>query len=185
MKTNSNEWKAYTRWLISKVDYRFIRYSKLFNYLNTIPFIFDNTVKYDENRASDGVYQRGYFFEHEEDFEDIPCTVLEMLSSFTVRCGEYIGYGSDGFDHFEWIFKAFLGGSGLISFDNPRFDKEKVDEKLDFWMKRKYGDDGKGSIFPLKTSYRGYNREEIWRQMNIFIGDWEISNLDFFEHFEG
>lgn len=176
-------WYDYMKWLINRVGFNKKKYYKLIKMLHDTEFVWPNYVEMDRNRAGDGTYQRYYFFRelglsYDSDFP-FPCSVLEMLVGFAIRMGgEYLGYSSDGSDGFDIIFMMFLKNLGLNLMDDDHFDEENVKYILQNWMDRNYKNDGKGSIFILKKSKKGFNEMEIWKQMNIFLTENDVENVD-------
>lgn len=179
-------WYDYKKFLLKNIHFNVQEFSILIDYLHSVDFIWDNDVPNDENRGKDGVDQRDYFFRsiglHDGSF-DYPCSVLEMLSAFTIRFGnDWLGYDPDDMeDHYDRIFMMFIKNLGLDEFDNLTIKQfpdcyEEIDYRLERFMKRKYKDDGKGSLFPLKKSVKGFNKTEIYKQIFDFLNQYEIKN---------
>jgi len=177
----SKLWEEYMDWMLRDLKFNKKGYYKLLLHLHLVPFEWSMVAPFDENRAMDGVYNRYYFFRDiglkDGDFKN-PCSVLEMLYSFAVRVGrEWIGYDkSDMEDHFDRIFWLFLCNLGLDKYDDSSFDEENVNYILHRWLKREYKDDGRGSLFPLKEAKIGYKNLEIFKQMNIFMKQFNIKS---------
>lgn len=175
-------WYDYMKWLTEKIGFDKKNYYNLIKCLHDTEFTWLYDIEKDENRAGDGIYQRYYFIREKGGSDDIfpeGCSVLEMLVGFASRMGsDYVGYSVDGLDAGSVIFWMFLVNLGLDKFDDKRFDEGNVKYILHFWMDRRYKNDGNGSIFRLKRSVSDYNKMEIWKQMNVFLTQFEVENAD-------
>lgn len=173
-------WYDYMEWLAKKVHFNKKSYYKLLKQLHDTEFKWSKEVPMDENRAEDGTYQRGYFFEEELGLPyttEFPygCSVLEMLVGLALRMGcEYLGGSDDGSDGYDYIFEMFLKNLGLF----PGIEYDEFDRNLLYFMERHYKNDGNGSLFRLKKKENGYNKMEIWKQMNLFLYQFDLSNVD-------
>lgn len=175
-------WYDYSKYLLRSISFDKKGYSTLIKHLHDTPFVWDYKLcPMDGNRAEDGKYQRYYFFKsiglNDGDFP-YSCSVLEMLIGFASRVGiEWLGYDdSDMGDHIDRIFWLFITNLGLNFYDDNHFDAKSVDDILQIWMERRYGNDGFGSILKLKRKVNEYKNLEMMKQFNIFIDQFNIKS---------
>jgi hypothetical protein len=62
-----------------------------------------------------------------------------------------------------------LENLGVFDYSGRRFNPQKLDEIMDIWLDREFDDDGKGSIFIVKTPENPLPDLEIWRQAMAYI----------------
>jgi len=182
-ETRPKIWYDYGDWLIKQIKFDKKRYYKLIKHLHDIPFEWSKEVDFDENRAMDGTYNRYYFFKEigirDSDF-NFPCSILEMLVGFSLKIAiEWLGYSeNDMDDHSDWIFWMFLKNLKLNLLDDEHYSDKKCDEIIGKFVLREYKNDGIGSLFPLKRAVKDYNKIEIWKQMNIFLTQFDIKTVN-------
>ena len=51
----------------------------------------------------------------------------------------------------------------------------EMDEILNIWLERRYDEDGKGNIFPLKDPIKDQKTVEIWYQMQSYLLEKNLS----------
>ena len=168
----------YYVYLLSLVqDKQHSEYSKLLKHLQSKEFYWSTDM--DKNRSDDGKELRFDFLREKNalgsDFwENEPCTVLEMLIALSKRISLDImpDYGED----ISYWFWTLLGNLGVLKYTNLRFNAEEIDGILKKFLDRKYGTDGKGSLFPCKKSVlKNFPVLEIWYQMHFWLSE----NFDF------
>lgn len=96
-------------------------------------------------------------------------SVLEVLIAFAIRVDmEVVGNPSD--PRPDILFLNWIKNLGvLITDDKWTVEKSNlVRKKLSKWMNRDYKDDGKGSIFPLKSPSFDFYKADMWDQMYKF-----------------
>lgn len=93
-------------------------------------------------------------------------SVLELLVAFAIRVDMEI-VGDPGNPRPDILFFDWIKNLGIwIEDGNWTVEKSNnVIKKLSKWMDRDYKDDGKGSIFPLKSVTFEFSKTDIWRQM--------------------
>ena len=93
-------------------------------------------------------------------------SVLELLVAFAIRVDMEV-VGEPGNPRPDILFLEWLKNLGIfITDDKWNIDKSnQVIKKLSKWMTRSYKDDGKGSIFPLKSVTFNFSKTDIWSQM--------------------
>ena len=194
--TNPDLVGDYYDWLVSIIDndeYQCDWYQELLHKLYSVKFRW--TIPMDENRAEDGMDLRDKFLRDNElkgwyqsdAFPYYP-TVLEVLVALACRMEDDILFDPEYGDRtWEW-FWMMMQNLGLDEMDDSNFDEDEVDEILDIFMDRRYGRDGKGSLFPSKIGQKSgefsghfqnqkwsesgqfdLSRVEIWYQMNYYI----------------
>lgn len=93
-------------------------------------------------------------------------SVLELLVSLAIRVDMEI-VGEPGNPRPDILFADWIKNLGIL-IKNDKWTIEKsnqVIKKLSKWMLREYGDDGKGSIFALKSVSFNFSKSDIWRQI--------------------
>ncbi len=169
----------YFNWLCAKVIK--IRYNKtpsttfwrLFRTLHNIEFIW--LVPMDDNRIGDGKYLRYYFILEtgiEDDLDwrhNTPCSVLEMLIAFSVRC-EFQASDLVG-DAKHWFWK-FLYNLGLTEAnDSSDITEEQIRDVIDVFIWRTYDYNGRGGIFPLEDARQDQRKVEVFYQLFDYLMD--------------
>lgn len=175
----------YKHWLISKVDtngdFSLDSYNNLMDILFETDFFYiknDPQTKMDKNRSSDGIYLRTIYCDEtgnyiEDDISDKNVSVLEVLVALSIRIEQDImGTGGNDFGH--W-FVEMLDNLGLLSYDDDNFvDDKRINDILNDFMYRRYGEDGVGSLFPLKNPEicsDSFENLEIWDQMQYYLNE--------------
>lgn len=145
------------------------------------------TVPNDDNRASDGLALRDEYCDYigtwgDEPFQYKPATIFEVLVALARRAA-YEGEGLtniEGLDSWFWLFMANLG---LAKITDQAYMHSEVQSQyeiicnLDTFLDRKYGDDGRGGLFPLRKPIIPQWRAELWFQMQAYL--LENSQLEF------
>lgn len=187
---------TYFGWLMMKLDYKCKHgetlyfsefYGELATYLWRMPFTFDNPM--DENRVQDVFEMREHFLdefhisiEEELDFLDAnPPSLFEVMITLADRMN-YILDGRVENASVALFFTELLENLDMLKYDNAYVDEHRdtwvheLDEKVDILINRRYGCDGFGSFFPLKTVteldiFNGVDqsKNEIWYQMHHYI----------------
>ncbi len=194
MSTNRGDYgiiDRYFDWLCYITGDRFgiDSYKKLLKSLFRREFIW--ILEMDSNRVADG---EGLRYEFEDGFiEDarfLKVNVLEVLIGIARRMDFLCEKESQREDYTEKCFWEIVDNLGLLEFDDRTWSKTiepeiKIDRILDIWMSRKFGTDGKGSLFPLngKRDKRGNRIKdqrdvEIWYQMQTYMMEKECIECD-------
>lgn len=167
----------YFDWLVSFIG-GCGRYSKLFNKLNSVPFVYLMAI--DGNRAEDGIalrsrfedqkgYPKGYFV---SEYGSLPCSVLEMMIALCIRCEEDI-MGNDIYgDRTGYWFYQMLKNLGLDGMTDSNYDDSTVDYILDRFLYRQYSPDGTGGLFKINNPNVDCRSMEIWMQLNWYLNDY-------------
>jgi len=126
----------------------------------------------DRNRAEEGLNMRyKYAYEHDIEydtmdriFNDIPCSVLEMLVALSWDIENRIMFDSDKGDQTGYWFWIMISNLGLDDLTNDRFNGHYVQNVLSDFMNRNYDKDGKGGIFIIEDPPKDLRDVEIWYQ---------------------
>lgn len=168
----------YYQWLLEKVDgYKepYYNYSLLLHKLHSIPFVY--SIERDGNRAIDGERLRlEYMDENDIDYiyddrdGSVPCSVLEMLISLSVRCDQEI-MGEAGVDQVARWFWIMIENLDLMRCTDDNFSGEYVSQQVHIWLDRMFDRRGKGSPFPLRRAIHDQRKVEIWLQMCGYLSE--------------
>lgn len=165
--------ELYLGWLYSQINSVKITnpartYWSLFRQLFKKPFIW--LIPNDDNRVEDGRDLRLEFAKQEDvlldqDWFDMPCSVLEMLIALARRlCFE------DGNDVRGWFWELLENMDLVFTDDEYTEDVQQgIDQALDRLIWRLYLPDGRGGIFPLDRPTRDQREVEIWYQLNEYL----------------
>lgn len=168
-------WLNYGDWLVKLVGFERKGYDNLMELMHMTPFTY--TVERDRNRASDGQYLRGQYFDevrvgYAGQFDRYDASVLEVLVALAIRLdNEYIGDPGEG--HPEEIFWEMLENLG---FDTPKarnahFRMHYCYEILVYWMERRYDRRGTGGVFPMRKTRRNQKKLELWDQAMEYVSE--------------
>lgn len=126
----------------------------------------------DDNRAMDGKLLRESFINDmggegvSQSWMDLPCSFLEMLIALSAHTA-FETYGEAG----DWFWKI-LENLGLNRFSDSRYNPHvahEIDECMERVMRREYGADGTGGLFPLRHAQRDQRNVEIWYQKEAYL----------------
>lgn len=165
----------YFEWLLKKIEPEGLEnfnYYELCKWLFERPFIW--SIRNDANRAADGIALRKDYIQSgkkiSQSLMSRQCSVFEMLVALSVRVDNDI-LGDPTVYNGHILFWVMIENLGLDVYDDPFFDPEAVDEILDIWLKRRFREDGSGSIFCVKNCVRNQKKIEIWFQMCDFLNE--------------
>lgn len=175
--------RRYLKWLIDKC-WDPDRYSQLYLHLFNIDYKHIN--EYDSNRASDGEYLRFLYGEEVgltsdtviRNLEFSPCTILELIVALAIRL-ETIFYTDKPTDNRTdlWI-KDMIESLGLSRFDNDRFDRDEVDERIYRFLNAEFDEYGKGGLFTLNTPNPNIRSFDIWKIANLKLNEIRTNNKE-------
>lgn len=164
----------YVEWLVTSSGLRLdkamdiTRLSCLLTTLQNTDFKFSSM---DRPRVDDAFDLRSIYVENCSDINDdnrvFGCvSVLELLVSLAIRVDmEIVGDPADPKPY--QLFLDWVKNLGIFVTDDC-WTVEKsniIVKKLSKWMAREYKDDGKGSIFSLKSVTFNFSKTDIWRQI--------------------
>lgn len=162
---------SYFDWLTNQIDNDYISYNKekfikTALLLNEIEFTY--FVPNDDNRAADGIALREKFKEEtgsNQDFGDMPCSVLEMMIALAMRCErDIMGDENNPLNRtYLWFWCM------LVNLKINDCDEETLRKRVSKMLKRTYGKNGNGGLFPLKNPPKDQRNTEIWYQMSFWL----------------
>lgn len=175
---NGDILRDYKLFLMENVEnktHKIVDYSLLLNTLFDIPFRI--CIEMDNNRVDDALYMRNEFLEDDicrgidvSNVENRQVSVFEVLFALAKRMeNDILCDPMEEFDHSADHFWMMLRNLGVEKYSNGRFLEGEVREKVDKFVRREYGRDGFGSIFPVKNKKVDMRKLEIWEQMNVFL----------------
>lgn len=158
--------------------YNFLTYD-LFN----IPFTYSHPM--DENREADGLGLRSEFEYYNPgivlfDGEHRPCSVLEFMVALACRCEDQIMRDPKIGDRTSKWFLEFLDNLELSKCTNQAWQYDYGDyikNRIDIFLKRRYLRNGKGGLFPVKTSKVDQRNVQIWEQLSAYLSENYLNNL--------
>lgn len=170
--------KDYQEWLYDRLglkDRDIKRYSKLFDYLLNLEFIWIHPR--DENRAADGkalreqfTYETGLYLDGSSGLMP-QCTVFEMIAALAIRMEDQLLRNLELGDRtYKWFF-LMLENCGLDKYHNRAWNQLEVRDICDKFMHRIYKKNGKGGLFYTKRRDLDLKNEEIWRQCMTYINE--------------
>ena len=169
--TNYIEWLVTDSGLCLDRSINIGMYTSLLATLQNIDFRFNSM---DRPRVDDAFNLRSVYIENhrfnrtdDTDMRIYGCvSVLELLVSLAIRVDMEI-VGEPGNPRPDILFLDWIKNLGiLVKDDKWTIEKSNaIVKKLSKWMLRDYGDDGKGSIFVLKSVTFGFSKTDIWRQI--------------------
>ena len=130
----------------------------------------------DENRARDGEDLR-YRFESEtgesaDEYDGMPCSVLEMMLALAIRCEEHIMLNPEIGDRAGRWFWAMIENLGLMDMDDRHFDEPYFNFVIERLLEREYEPDGQGGLFTIRKDRRRDMRKiDIWYQMMAYLNE--------------
>jgi len=147
-------------------------YSELLMFLHDIEFTY--SLRLDENRYVDGIdFRRRFARDHydtcwdaEEEFKDIPCSVLEMMTALVVRCEEHIMCDSQYGDRTPLWFWSMINYLGLIDMYDGNFSENYAWYAVSTMLNRTYEYNGRGGLFVLRNPRMDMREADIWHQIN-------------------
>ena len=123
----------------------------------------------DDNRAEDGVdlrpeFARESFIKMDPDWEQLGCSLLEMLIAFSRRASFEVDLTSA-----EWFWE-FLQNLGLAQFDDAHdITPDEIGQVLFKLIWRTYDMNGRGGLFPMQHPEHDQRHVEIWYQFCEYL----------------
>lgn len=150
-------------------------YIRLFDYLNKVQFT--AIIPMDYNRAEDGKnlrYAFGYStgipsFHISENFEGLPCSVLEMMIALAKRCEDSIMSDTHYGNRTGVWFWTMMDSLGISDMSDENFSAIKVGHVMYRFLNRTYDPDGTGGLFTIHDKTKDMRNIEIWYQMNFYL----------------
>lgn len=171
----------YFHWLYGHIGSLFDRNPRhsrwiLAEQLHTIRYT--QFVPNDDNRERDGIALRNVFADVVGglvDFDDQPCSVLEMLIALAKRAAftaENLSI-AEGVDEWFWLM---IQNIGLFEYNDSVWMEDAgaeafVDATIARVINREYDYDGHGGLFPLKHPPCDQAATEVWYQLELYISE--------------
>lgn len=168
----------YFDWICELIDIgEELSYTKLLRHLDNVEFIY--ILDMDRNRMKDGIdlrYRFGYEMHYpreliEDNLDNRPCSVLEMMVALAIRCEEGIMSDPDEGDRTGQWFWNMIDSLGLSDMIDSDFDKKYFDYVMRRFLNRKYNSDGEGGLFTIRRSQLDMRHVEIWYQMMWYLDE--------------
>lgn len=148
-----------------------VTYRELLTFLHDIEFTY--FIRYDENRAVDGITLR-YRYCQLHDCEDLeycltgPCSVLEMMVALAIRCEGIMDDPMRGDRTSQWFWEM-ISNLGLGSMSDDNFSEWTVHDVVARFLNRDYEPDGRGGLFRVRGTRRDMRDIEIWHQLLAYL----------------
>lgn len=169
--------EAYYCWLIELIGDGHIElcYQKLLWKLYSTAFYYE--LDYDSNRAIDGLDLRKKFILHVShddvflrQFDNWPCSVLEMLIALAYRAEDDFIYDPRPGDNAVELFWRIIHNLGLSDYDDNYYYENRVNDILNNFMHHKYDADGRhGGAFPCPGVVRDMRKTDLWWQIGAYF----------------
>jgi len=165
--------ELYFRWLYSQVGAVNARrkdrtYWEFLRILYTTEFVW--FVPNDDNRVMDGILLREEFLENsevaevDENWMALGCSFLEMLVGLSRR----LSFEAEG-EPLDWFWQLIRNLDMEGWTDDQKIPREKISEKLNTVIWRRYKRNGLGGLFPLRFNKDDQRQKEIWYQMFDYL----------------
>jgi len=158
----------YFNWLCTKVLERGnSNYADLLVILHKTEFVW--VVPADRNRAQDGIelrtnFEREMRLGHDIEFENMPCSVLEMMVAFAKRASFQTYIPTK-----KWLWE-FISNLKLDEFRRVSDqDIHLIDDILYSFIWRQYDSNGYGGMFPMCSPKKDQRKVEIWYQFAEYV----------------
>lgn len=149
-------------------------YRKMLSTLFDIDYYW--VVKFDDDRVKDGYLLRKTYlgFIGSDGVIEGNISVLEVMIALAISCEDTIMHDRDIGDrtpNWFWMMCSNLKITGTRFGDQHynRFTEEEVRVIIDNMLARRYGDDGKGSMFPCVKSVPNFSNLNLWLQLNQYL----------------
>jgi hypothetical protein len=160
----------YFNWLCAKVLHdRSRTYYTLLLIMHKTEFII--VVPFDRHRAADGIELRQDFIreinaEPDDEWMDLPCSVLEMMLAFSKRVSFQTDLPTD-----QWFWE-FMTNLNLNEFRHVSdSDVPEIERTLHILNWRTYDPRGNGGMFPLSQTDNDQREVEIWYQFCEYLDE--------------
>jgi hypothetical protein len=175
--------RAYYRWLVR--NYVLDSYREPDGYACVVEQMYRKayyyTVRYDENRAEDGLELRNIYLDRHPNSEvpQGPCSFLEFLIGVSVRLSEMLTDGEPiPVSEYFWELARRIQ---LTEYTDDMYADGStpfvVDAIMTDLMDRNYDRCGSTGLFPLRRPCKNQKNVEIWYQLNAYL----LQNPQFFE----
>lgn len=162
--------ETYFNWLCAKIkENSGSNHMALFRILYEFEYIWNTSVPGDRNRVEDGKELKSIFCNYdfaEQNFLNQPCSVLEMLISFSDRASFQTGKLVEAW-FWELMTNLKLNDFRRVTGN----DADKIHNILYTFIWRQYETNGEGGLFPLRRTQHDQRKVEIWYQFFEYLED--------------
>lgn len=141
---------------------------------------FYGIVPNDENRAVDGKNLRKVFSTvkgYNDDLLDLiyrnPCSMFEMMIGMAHRMDYSLQdrrHQNNGIEKWFWILVDNLGLEPFYKNDKNGENKFESNKRIiEDFLERRYYENGRGGLFPLKNPKEDQTKVELWYQMEFYL----------------
>jgi hypothetical protein len=170
--------ELYLVWLYNQVGDPAIEnpartYWRMLRQLYTKEFVW--VVPNDDNRVEDGKDLR-YEFVDQSGLTDVPLDWIHLGSSMLevlVGLSRRLSFEADG-EPRDWFWEL-IDNLNLHRYNDKRYDvkpetaEKVIDTVLDRVIWRTYSMDGRGGLFPLKSTTQDQRDVELWYQLSAYV----------------
>lgn len=171
---------GYFEWMLKLIDceeYPSKKYRKLLSFLHKTEFRY--ILPMDVNRYEDGVdlryryaYEVNLPYRETGQFDEDPCSVLEMLVALCFRCEENIMEDEEYGNRTGVWFWLCIENLGLERQSDGYFEEEYASYVIQGFLDRKFTKEGEGSITRTSNPRQDVRDVDIWTQMM-----WNITHV--------
>lgn len=171
-----NDYEEHLMEIVEDKGHPMADYSLLIECLFRIPF--ESFHPMDNNRISDAKSMREEIISNEYRTSRIDATVvsdryisvLEVLIALARRMeNDILCDPMEEIDHTSDHFWVFLRNLDIEKYSNDNYKELNIRDKVEKWVRREYGKDGFGSIFPMKKPRNDMRKIEIWDQLGDYV----------------
>lgn len=162
----------YFDWMCKIIDYHdeTRTYSDLLYLLHDVPFTY--VLSMDANRLEDGLnlrYRFGKTMGYKKKtidryFNNIRCSILEMMVALAIRLEEHIMDDPEIGDRTNQWFWTMIRSLGLEDMDDENFDETYSYEVICRFLDHDYESNGTGGLFTIEKCPEDLRGVEIWYQ---------------------
>jgi len=163
----------YFEWLTHQIRHdkpRRGNYEKLLFYLHNLEYTY--TIPFDKNRSDDGENLRWYYKYDGGNSRILEwgasCTVLEMLVGLSWQMESIMENTEIDYSISYWFWKM-IKNLKLDEMTNGKFNEDYIIEKIDIFINREYGPDGKGNIIFIRGCKDDIREVDVWTQMCWYL----------------
>lgn len=166
--------EGYFHWLVSQTEMSGSQdphrtFWSMLHQLHTKPFrwfIHNDDNRWENGRELRDEYADRYHVGDEDIWGMDDASVLEFLVALT----RHLEFESEA-RAAKWFWKL-IENLGLQHYNDAQYSHHaelEIDSALDNLIKRRYGLDGQGGLFPLRDPQTDQTRVEIWYQMQAYL----------------
>ena len=153
-------------------------FTKLFAFLNSVDFYWNEDVPNDANREADALYMRQEYYENiaaastDISYEMTrPVSVLEVMVAIADRCETHIMHDDVYGDRTGLWFWAMVDSLCIGNQYDDNFDEIYVKKAIEDFLERRYHKDGLGGLFYIPGVLEDMRRVEIWEQLKCYLSN--------------